>query len=87
MINFKLSKCDKFTYKALAQYECQTSQQISNTIKRLDGEAFSPNSVGASLRKMESVGVAASSLNEKSQKVYWITEFGAVRTKDFEVIE
>jgi hypothetical protein len=33
---------------------------------------------------MAQKGVAASSENERGQKVYWITDFGKERAKDYE---
>ena len=63
-------------YKVLAQYGCQSSKQVQTCMNRLYNESFSTGSIGASLRKMVQKGVAASSENEKGQKIYWLTEFG-----------
>lgn len=84
MIKAQFSPCDKLTYKVLAQYGCKTSKQVGTCMVRLYDESYSTGSIGASLRKMEQKGVAASSENEKKQKVYWITEYGRERAKDYE---
>ena len=53
-------------------------------MNRLYNDSYSTGSIGASLRKMAQKGVAASSENERGQKVYWITDFGKERAKDYE---
>ena len=78
------SMCDKLTYNVLVQYGCQTSKQVQTCMNRLYNESYSTGSIGASLRKMVQKGVAASSENERGQKVYWITNFGKERVKDYE---
>ena len=75
---------DKLTYKVLAQYGCQSAQQIRTCMNRLYDDSYSTGSIGASLRKMAQRGVAASSLNERNQKIYWITDYGKERAKDYE---
>ena len=84
MAKVHYSPCDKLTYKVLAQYGCQSSQQVHTCMNRLYGDSYSTSSIGASLRKMAQKGVAASSLNERGQKVYWITDYGKERAKDYE---
>ena len=84
MSKIQASPCDKLTYKVLAQYGCQSSKQVATCMNRLYNESYSTGSIGASLRKMAVKGVAASSENERGQKVYWITEFGKERKKDYE---
>lgn len=70
------SMCDKLTYNVLVQYGCQTSAQVRTCMNRMYDDSYSTGSIGASLRKMAQKGVAASSENERGQKVYWITDFG-----------
>ena len=84
MAKIQFSSCDKLTYKVLAQHGCQTSRQVSTYMNRVFNESYSTGSIGASLRKMAQKGVAASSENERGQKVYWITEYGKERAKDYE---
>ena len=84
MAKVRFSPCDKLTYKVLAQYCCQSSKQVATCMNRLYDDSYSTGSIGASLRKMAQRGVAASSLNERGQKVYWITDFGKERVKDYE---
>lgn len=84
MAKIQISPCDKLTYKVLAQYGCQSSKQVATCMNRLYNESCSTGSIGASLRKMAVKGVAASSENERGQKVYWITDFGKERKKDYE---
>ena len=84
MAKIQFSPCDKLTYKVLAQYGCQSSKQVQAFMTRLYEETYSTGSIGASLRKMVQKGVAASSENERGQKVYWITNFGKERVKDYE---
>ena len=78
------SMCDKLTYKVLTQYGCQSAKQVQICMNRLYNDSYSTGSIGASLRKMAQKGVAASSENERGQKVYWITDFGKERAKDYE---
>ena len=84
MAKIHISPCDKLTYKILRYYGCQSSRQVQTCMNRFGYEAFSTGSIGASLRKMAQKGVAASSENERGQKVYWITDFGKERAKDYE---
>ena len=83
MAKIQISPCDKLTYKVLAQYGCQTSKQVATCMNRLYNDSYSTGSIGASLRKMMQKGVAASSENEKGQKVYWITEFGKMEESKY----
>ena len=84
MAKIQFSPCDKLTYKVLAQYGCQSSKQVATCMNRLYNESYSTGSIGASLRKMAQKGVAAFSENERGQKVYWITDYGKERKKDYE---
>lgn len=84
MAKVQFSPCDKLTYKVLAQYGCQSSQQIRTCMNRLYNESYTTNAISASLRKMAQKGIAASSENERGQKIYWITDFGKERAKDYE---
>ena len=84
MAKVQFSPCDKLTYKVLAQYGCQSSKQVATCMNRLYDDSYSTGSIGASLRKMAQRGVAASSLNERGQKVYWITDYGKECAKDYE---
>lgn len=84
MAKVHYSPCDKLTYKVLAQYGCQSSQQVRTCMNRLYDESYSTNSIGASLRKMAQKGVAASSENERGQKIYWLTEYGKECAKNYE---
>lgn len=84
MAKVHYSPCDKLTYNVLVQHGCQTSKQVATCMNRLYNESYSTGSIGASLRKMSQRGVAASSENEHGQKVYWITDYGKERVKDYE---
>ena len=84
MAKIQFSPCDKLTYKVLAQYGCQSSKQVQVCMNRLYEESQSTGSIGASLRKMAQKGVAASSENERGQKIYWLTEYGKECVKDYE---
>lgn len=84
MAKIQFSPCDKFTYKVLAQYGCQSSRQIQVCMNRLYNESYSVGSIGASLRKMAQKGVASSSENERGQKVYWLTDFGKESSKNYD---
>ena len=84
MTKIHYSPCDKLTYKVLAQYGCQSSKQVQVCMNRLYNDSFSTGSIGASLRKMAQKGVAASSLNERGQKVYWITDYGKECAKNYD---
>lgn len=84
MAKIQFSPCDKLTYKVLAQYGCQSSRQVQVCMNRLYNESYSTGSIGASLRKMAQKGVAASSENERNQKIYWLTEYGKGCAKDYE---
>ena len=83
MAKVQFSPCDKLTYKVLAQYGCQSSKQVATCMNRLYNDSYSTGSIGVSLRKMAQKGVAASSENERGQKVYWITDFGKECAKDY----
>lgn len=78
------SACDKLTYKVLSQYGCQTSHQIRTCMNRFYNDSYEPTVIASSLRKMAVKGVAASSLNERNQKVFWITDYGKECAKDYE---
>ena len=54
-------------------------------MNRMYDDSYSTGSIGASLRKMAQKGVAASSDNERGQKVYWLTEFGKEHARDYEL--
>ena len=82
MIKIALSDCDKMVRKALATYGCQTSHQLRTYSNRVFNEDYSVGSISAALRKLVQKGYAAYSENEKSQKVYWLTEFGIVAIKE-----
>lgn len=84
MAKVQFSPCDKLTYKVLAQYGCQTSQQVRTCMNRLYNECYTASSIAASLRKMAQRGVAAFSDNERNQKVYWITDFGKSCAEQYE---
>ena len=84
MAKVQNSMCDKLTYKVLTQYGCQSSQQVHTCMNRLYDDSYSTGSIGASLRKMAQKGMAASSENERGQKVYWITDYGKECAKDYE---
>lgn len=84
MAKIQFSECDKLTYKILRDYGCQSSKQVQTCMNRFGYEPFSTGSIGASLRKMVVAGRAASSENERGQKIYWLTEFGKECAKDYE---
>lgn len=84
MAKIVLSDCDKMVRKALLQHGCQTSNQLRTYSNRVYGEDYSGGSIGAALRKLVQKGYAVYSENEKGQKVYWITDFGKERMKDYE---
>ena len=84
MTKLNVSACDKLTYKVIAQYGCQSSQQVRTCMNRLYNDSYSVSSIGASLRKMEAKGIAASSDNGHGRKVYWLTEFGREHSKDYD---
>ena len=71
-----LSPCDQMVRRALLANGCQTSHQLRTYSNRCYNEDYSVGSIGASLRKLVAKGMAAYSENEKSQKVYWLTEYG-----------
>ena len=73
--------CDKMVRKALSTHGCQTSNQLKTYANRVYGEDYSGGSIGAALRKLVQKGYAASSENEKGQKVYWLTEYGIAEIK------
>ena len=83
MTKVNASPCDKLTYKILRDYGCQTSNQIRVCMNRWYEESYTASSIAASLRKMAIAGRAASSENERGQKVYWLTEFGKECAKDY----
>ena len=80
----KMSPCDKLTYKILSEYGCQSANQIRVCMNRWYDESYSANAIAASLRKMAANSRAASSENERGQKVYWLTEYGKECAKDYE---
>lgn len=82
MTKIVLSDCDKMVRKALLQHGCQTSNQLRTYSNRVYGEDYSGGSIGAALRKLVQKGYAAYSENEKSQKVYWLTDFGTAAVKE-----
>lgn len=82
MAKITLTPCDKMVRKALLSHGCQTSYQLKTYANRMYNEDYSTGSIGAALRKLEQRGYAASSENEKGQKVYWLTEFGMVELKE-----
>jgi DNA-binding PadR family transcriptional regulator len=82
MAKIALSDCDKMVRKALLQHGCQTSQQLKTYSNRMYNEDYSVGSISAALRKLVQKGMAAYSENEKSQKVYWLTEFGIAAVKE-----
>lgn len=84
MAKTQISPCDKLTYKVIAQYGCQSSQQVRTCMNRLYNESYPVASIGASLRKMEAKGIAASSDNGHGRKVYWLTEYGKEHSKDYD---
>lgn len=84
MAKIQFSPCDKLTYKVIAQYGCQSSQQVRTCMNRLYNDSYSVSSIGASLRKMEARGIAASSDNGHGRKVYWLTDYGKECSKDYE---
>ena len=84
MAKVQFSPCDKLTYKVLAQYSCQSSQQVKTCMNRLYDDTYSTNAIAASLRKMAQKGVAASSENERGQKIYWLTDYGKECAKNYE---
>ena len=76
MNKMSFSACDKLAYKILHDYGCQTSNQIRVCMNRWYDESFTASSIVSSLRKMAIAGRAASSENERGQKVYWLTDWG-----------
>lgn len=82
MAKIALTDCDKMVRKALSTHGCQTSNQLRTYANRAYGEDYSGGSIGAALRKLVQNGYAAYSENEKSQKVYWLTEFGIAAIKE-----
>lgn len=73
----KLSDCDKMVRRALYAHGCQTSQQLRTYSNREYDEDYSVATISVALRKMTERGLAAYSLNERNQKVYWLTDFGS----------
>ena len=82
MAKIVLTDCDKMVRKALAAHGCQTSHQLKTYANRMYDEDYSVGSIGAALRKLVAKGYGAYSENEKSQKVYWLTEFGIAAVKE-----
>jgi DNA-binding PadR family transcriptional regulator len=82
MAKIVLSDCDKMVRKALLQHGCQTSHQLHTYSNRVFDEDYSIGTIGAALRKLVVKGYAASSENEKGQKVYWLTDFGIAAVKE-----
>ena len=77
-----LSDCDKMVRKALLQHGCQTSHQLHTYSNRMFDEDYSVGSISAALRKLVQKGYVAYSENERSQKVYWLTDFGLAAIKE-----
>lgn len=84
MAKVTVNPCDKLTYKILSDYGCQTSHQIRTCMNRLCNESFTATAISTSLRKMAQKSYAASSENERGQKVYWLTDFGKEHFKEYE---
>ena len=82
MAKIVLTPCDKMVRRALSAHGCQTSYQLRTYSNRMYNEDYSVGSIGAALRKLVAKGMAAYSENEKSQKVYWLTEFGRESMKE-----
>lgn len=82
MAKIVLSDCDKMVRKALLEHSCQTSHQLRTYSNRVFNEDYSVGSIGAALRKLTTKGLAGYSENEKGQKVYWLTDFGAAAVKE-----
>lgn len=82
MAKIVLTDCDKMVRKALATHGCQTSHQLHTYSNRMYDEDYSVGSIGAALRKLVQKGYAAYSKNERSQKVYWLTEYGLIAIKE-----
>ena len=76
MAKIVLSNCDKMVRRALYDHGCQTSHQLHTYSNRVFDEDYSVGSISAALRKLVERGMAAYSENERSQKVYWLTDFG-----------
>jgi DNA-binding PadR family transcriptional regulator len=53
-------------------------------MNRLCNESFTATAISTSLRKMAQKSYAASSENERGQKVYWLTDFGKEHFKEYE---
>lgn len=68
--------CDTCVRDVMLKYDCLTSTQLKGLINRQFGKLYSVGAISASLRKLVSAGKAAWSFNEKSQRVYWLTDFG-----------
>lgn len=80
----KLNDCDKMVRRALYAHGCQTSQQLHTYSNREYDEDYSVATISVALRKLTERGLAAYSLNERNQKVYWLTDFGSdIVTADF----
>lgn len=73
----KLNDCDKMVRRALYAHGCQTSQQLHTYSNREYDEDYSVATISVALRKLAERGLAAYSLNERNQKVYWLTDFGS----------
>lgn len=73
----KLNDCDKMVRRALYAHGCQTSQQLRTYSNREYDEDYSVATISVALRKLTERGLAAYSLNERNQKVYWLTDFGS----------
>ena len=63
------NSCDKLTYKVIAQYGCQSSQQVRTCMNRLYNDSYSISSIGASLRKMEARGIVGPSEGSKPRQI------------------
>lgn len=82
MAKTTMTPCDKMVYRALYAHGCQTSHQLHTYSNRMFNEDYSVGSIGAALRKLTAKGWTAYSENERSQKVYWLTEFGRDNAKE-----
>jgi DNA-binding PadR family transcriptional regulator len=82
MAKIALTDCDKMVRRALSAHGCQTSHQLKTYSNRVFNEDYSVGSISAALRKLVQKGMAAYSENEKSQKVYWLTEYGFEKIKE-----
>ena len=82
MAKIVMTDCDKMVRRALYSHGCQTSYQLRTYSNRVYNEDYTVSAISSSLRKLVQKGLAASSENEKGQKVYWLTEFGIAAIKE-----